>query len=331
MELWIRLDASSNIGFGHLVRMSALAKAAVAREWKVKLFTTSRVAVNLPPGIELTYIDGDKQLLNQSLINKPDWLFLDGYHFSQQQCGIFNRIANRLAHIDDLQQAYPLDSHLVVSPSGKDFKDFYSNTFPRATLLLGVRYVLLRSEFQQGFLSYPKRDIVLVSFGGADVANLSLDAVEALSNQGLSDIHLVVTDAMTIDLNSPKLAKVTLHQNLGAKEMASLMGKAQFAIAAAGSTIFELASQGVPSVFAIVADNQVKASREAEASGWCCAFDARGCSAQQKLVEQLTYLLASDLSQRHDLALKMVDVYGAERVISAMESITQSNGDIRQV
>ncbi|WP_221074016.1 hypothetical protein [Agarivorans aestuarii] len=331
MELWIRLDANPSIGFGHLVRMSALANAAIARRWKVKLFTTSRITINLPTGVELNYVDSDQQLLNQSLINKPEWLFIDGYHFTQQQCEIFNRIADQLAHIDDLQQAYQLDSQLLVSPNGEAFKAFYCETFPRAELLLGLRYVLLRSEFEQSFLNYSERKIALVSFGGADVANLSWDAVEALISAGFTDIHLVVTDAMNINLNNTNLAKVSLHRNLSAKEMANLMGRAKIAMGAAGSTMFELASQGVPSVFAIVADNQVTAARELEASGWCLAFDIRVDTAKQQLSDKLDCLLASDLSKMHDFARQTVDVYGPERIITAMERISRSNRDIRQV
>jgi spore coat polysaccharide biosynthesis predicted glycosyltransferase SpsG len=330
MELWIRLDANSQMGFGHLVRMTALATAAVEKGWKVKLFTTSKIDLCLSPHIENNTIDSDEQMLHHSLIHKPDWLFVDGYHFTKQQCEIFNRVATNLAHIDDLQQSYPLNSQLLVSPNGVEYSEFYRKTFPKAKLLCGLPYVLLRPEFQQGYLDYAKRDIAIVSFGGGDVANLSLCAVESLQLAGIADIHLVVTDAMTIDLNSAALAKVTVHQNLPAKEMARLMGKAKIAIAAAGSTMFELASQGVPSVFAIVADNQKKAASQAKATGWCFVFDARECLAKQQLLEKTNGLLASELFNMHNLALQMVDVHGAERIVAAMESISQSVKPLRQ-
>jgi spore coat polysaccharide biosynthesis predicted glycosyltransferase SpsG len=52
------------------------------------------------------------------------------------------------------------------------------------------------------------------------------------------------------------MRKITLHTNADMAQMANLMRNADLAITAAGQTMYELASAGVPSIAIQVAENQ---------------------------------------------------------------------------
>lgn len=322
MRLWIRTEANSAIGYGHLVRMLALADAAVAKGFNVSIFTNTPVSIEVPASITIKYISDDTELLSESMNCKPDWLFVDGYQFTESQCLVFNQVAKYLGHIDDLALSLPLNSSLLVSPAGEQFLDFYQRQFSAAKLLCGLSYVLLRPEFMEEPSQYTQRESFLISFGGADVANLSLKAIRQLKYLNISSIELVVTDAMKLDESDELLNGVSILRNLNAAQMVELMGRAKFAIGAAGSTMFELATQGVPSVFAIVADNQTKAATALVDAGWCFAFDATQNDVEQRMTSLLQQLLTSDLLKMHQLAYQTVDAFGAQRIVDAMEEIS---------
>ncbi|NEO82311.1 glycosyltransferase [Moorena sp. SIO4G3] len=132
-------------------------------------------------------------------------------------------------------------------------------------LLLGTQYTLLRKEFWpwQGW----QRQIptvarkVLVTLGGADPDNVTLKVIQALqqvkvegleavvvvggSNPHYEQLHAAVHDSG---------AAIMLKYNV--TNMPELMAWADIAIAAGGSTCWELTFMGLPSLIIIVADNQ---------------------------------------------------------------------------
>ena len=98
------------------------------------------------------------------------------------------------------------------------------------------------------------------------------------------------------------------------------MGWADMAIAAAGTTTWELAYMGVPTLFVVLADNQEAIAAGMAADGIC--VDLGWYSAlRPKVLAREIELLRADSSAREAmgrLGRARVDGRGARRVVNAM-------------
>jgi RimJ/RimL family protein N-acetyltransferase len=138
--------------------------------------------------------------------------------------------------------------------------------------------VLLRKEFWKW--KTWKRDIpavakkVLVTMGGADPDNVTLQVLKALKEVAIPDMEVVVVlgpanhhkDDIEHFLS---LFPFKSHLLLSVDNMPEIMAWADVAIAAGGSTSWELAFMGVPSLLIILAENQRVVSHKLEEAGAC--------------------------------------------------------------
>lgn len=192
------------------------------------------------------------------------WLVLDGYRFdTEYQMGI-KQAGHKLLVVDDQAHLQYYYADIILNQNLHACNIQYPCE-PSARLLLGPKYVLLRREFQR-FTGW-RREIpplarkVLVTLGGSDPDNVTAKMIEAL--------QLVHTDGLEVRViaggNNPhykelqsmvgsSLVSVELLSNV--TEMAGLMANADLAIAAGGSTAWELAFMGLPSLLVVLADNQ---------------------------------------------------------------------------
>ena len=103
-------------------------------------------------------------------------------------------------------------------------------------------------------------------------------------------------------------------------ELKNLMDSADIAISAAGSTTYELAACGVPSILLVVAENQKRLAEEAEKQGIAINL---GCS--DKIDRNHLFLTLDVLLADHHLRQKIacqgqtrIDGRGAERVAEVL-------------
>jgi spore coat polysaccharide biosynthesis predicted glycosyltransferase SpsG len=131
--------------------------------------------------------------------------------------------------------------------------------------LLGTDYTLLRKEFWswQGW----QRQIpevagkILVTLGGSDPDNVTLKVMKALQDLEVQALEAVVVVGgsnphyqQLQDAANQSRFPIFLKQN--ATNMPELMAWADVAVAAGGSTNWELAFMGLPSIIITLADNQ---------------------------------------------------------------------------
>jgi spore coat polysaccharide biosynthesis predicted glycosyltransferase SpsG len=98
------------------------------------------------------------------------------------------------------------------------------------------------------------------------------------------------------------------------------MAEADIAIAAAGSTCWEMCFMGLPALILDIAENQTAEAMELHRRGYAKYLGSGSTLGPQKLAAELTELLGSqkvrsEISQR---CRKLVDGRGAERVVAAM-------------
>lgn len=336
MKILIRVDASIEIGTGHLMRCLALAQAwQDAGERVIFVMATEAPALGArlkSEGMEVVHLSvelGSAKDAREtaSLARQVDtsWIMVDGYHFGAEYQRIIKDSGLHLLFIDDYGHANHYYADIVLNQNIYAHEGLYANREPYTQLLLGTCYALLRREFWQwrGWQRSlpPVVRKVLVTLGGGDSDNVTFKVIQALQmmeTEGLkvvvvvggSNPHYEQLQATVQDSRFP----IRLERNV--TNMPELIAWADVAVAAGGSTCWELAFMGLPSLVLILADNQ-----------WSNAKKLSGLSVRNlgwhedvsadEIAEAVSLLLASAETRaemvRH--GQKLVDGLGVNRVI----------------
>ena len=182
---------------------------------------------------------------------------MDGYHFAPDYQKAVKVNGYKLLVIDDMAHLNHYHADILLNQNIHAPSLRYS--CDRDTeKLLGCEYVLRRREFLK-YKSW-KRKIpekakkILVTRGGADSKNVTLKIIKALNNLNNPDLEVKILSG-PMNPNISSLEK-ELHLSPSVKNMPELIAWADLAVSAGGSTCWELALMGLPSLRTIVADNQ---------------------------------------------------------------------------
>jgi len=337
-QLILRTDASAELGTGHVMRCLALALAWVGSGGAATF--VSRLPEPLArriraEGIGLVEIGcgpGDAEDLRTvdrlARSGERPWIVLDGYHFSPGYSSALRKLGRVLA-INDYGAATAIQADLHLD---QNLDGGRPGGYPEEELvLLGPAYALLRPEFQNRPARACLRPCrqVLVTLGGSDPANLTGTVLEILAKvlpQGarcLAVLGAANPRAAEVELLTRRLGPA-FEARTGVADMAALMAETDLAVAAAGSTVWELACMGVPCLALPLADNQVPVARGLERWGAAATLPP-GPGLDEARFAQLAAALVADDARRAALAeagLRLVDGQGAGRVVRAMRALS---------
>ena len=354
MKFAFRVDSSTKMGTGHLIRCLTLARALRAMGGQCHFITRNHIghvthlvaengfpATLLPAAVEVPYqdlyqewlvvsVEQDRAETHKVLTEyRPDWLVVDHYGLDHIWESHHRDVVGKLMVMDDLMSRHH-DCDLLLNQNFSDRPSPYEGRVPAACrLLLGPHYALIREEFFQYRQTLIPRDDqrALVFLGGSDHLGLNQLVLEALSDESFKgwQIDMVlganVPDRTKLVEMSAKLTHVKLHAPR--PHLADLMAQASIAIGAGGGTTWERMALGLPSIVFCVADNQKAA---------CEALDRTDeIRFVKNKVELLTAWrqLVQDSKLRAKLARsneKMVDGLGAQRV--ALTLISPQSKDL---
>ena len=243
---------------------------------------------------------------------QSDWVVLDSYRSTlDEETGW--RAASKLAVIDDLGRPHAAD--LVIDPSfGRD-----PAVYAPVPALTGPRYALVRPEFAAlrpaGRVDRPVRR-ALIAFGLNDLGGITATALEAiLPIAGPAVLDVVVGGSAP---SLPRLreldaqGEIVLH--IDVRDMAALSAKADLAVGAGGSSIWERATLGLPSIVLALAENQIAMTRALHEAGALLETDLQDLGGAWARV-------MSDDGLRQGLSresLALCDGQGADRAAGAL-------------
>lgn len=254
-----------------------------------------------------------------------DWVVVDGYVFGADYVGELKAADCRVLAFDDHGMRGPSPADVVLDGNLDADPADYSGHAPGSTLLLGSEYVCLRpgfAEMRERVLAsaVPERAAHLViTFGGGDPVGLSVLALEALRDGRLADLRSTLVlgpSASPLEHAVPEGVEVVR----GARDMAVLLGRADLALAAAGSTSWELCCLGVPAALVAAAPNQEPIGERLAARG-AAVYLGRADDATAALFADTLAGVVADAGARASLrrsASSLVDGAGAHRVVLAM-------------
>lgn len=258
------------------------------------------------------------------------WIVVDGYRFDHPFLAKLRADGRPVLVLDDDGRSSGSDADVILNQNAFASRRAYSTARPETALLLGSRYTMLRREFLQlaaRRTTAPTASRVLVTFGAADPANTTGTVVVGLAALADPELEVVVilgpanphraTIEATVRAAGPRFRLVE-----HAADLSSWMAWADLAIAAAGSTCWELAFLQVPQLVVPIAENQrpvarVLAERGAAIDlGW---YEELHSAAVAQAVEALRYDLDRRKTMQH-AGRAFIDGAGAQRVVLELRS-----------
>ncbi|WP_434153616.1 UDP-2,4-diacetamido-2,4,6-trideoxy-beta-L-altropyranose hydrolase [Pseudomonas sp. JZ134] len=304
MKVAIRVDASLQMGSGHVMRCLTLADALRQMSMQCHFFcrmhsghlmdlvrSKGYTVHVLPYGSKQTYIDNrlahahwlgstqeqDAKACNSVLQDiQPDWLIVDHYALDAHWESIVRPSCSRLMVIDDLADRMHQCDLLLDQNLGRQIADYQGLVPAECKMLMGPNYALLRPEFALLRCQSVKRRVstgvtrILVSLGGVDSDNVTGRVLNAISHASLP---ANVTITIVMGAKAPWLGQIrqqaarlpwSTEVLVGIEDMAYQMAISDLAIGAAGSTSWERCALGLPTIMMILAKNQETVAHQLE-------------------------------------------------------------------
>lgn len=331
-------DCGPRVGGGHVMRCLTLARVLADRGASVAFAANPRAqeVLTVFGGRDMAvYAVSDDlaeavpQAADWAEAFGADWVLLDHYRLSfPQEAEV--KGARRLAVLDDLADR-PRPADLVVNPGYGRLAGNYAGLVPEgARVLAGPEYALVRPEFaahrdhalqrrrEGGHLKH-----VLISLGLTDVEGITGRVVRALAPH----LEGMILDVVLGD-GAPSLPALreqaktdcALRLHVDTHAMAELMSQADLAVGAGGSSVWERATLGLPTVTAILADNQRPMAEAMAQVGLTLAVDARAADFEARLIAAVRRLIDDSALRRwlFEAPCHACDGLGAGRVADAL-------------
>lgn len=356
MSIAIRVDASLDIGSGHVMRCLTLAEE-LRRRGRTPVFVCREHAGNLCDVIERrgfsvahlpspTRVPADECTAHACWLgaswqqdaedtglalqqDRPRLMIVDHYALESRWERRIGEMGMHIAVIDDLADRshdcrWLVDQNCLPAQQAR-----YASLLPRdCVTLFGPSFALIRSEFRTAKSVRNLRDgriaQVLIFFGSVDSGDYTTRAILAIRELESSQLRVDVVTGManprrqSIEALCRQDSRFSYHCQV--TNMAELMAAADLAISAGGFTSYELAYMGVPSILFPLSPIQERVSAELAARGAALRLGQTDVFPEAELRESLRILLdsAARCRQMTCAANEIFDGAGAQRVADVL-------------
>ncbi len=322
-----RADASPSIGMGHIQRCLTLADEL--RRQGSSISFLSGVSPGLKDFLQSIHWVDWHWVEDASIDHLPNFaedfkfIIVDHYELDSAWEVQAQSIAHCLLAIDDTASRPHAADVLLDQNFFPDASMRYSRWIrPTTQQLLGPRYALLRPEFaikRAHYTPAPVVQKVLIQAGGSDPTGLTELALEALALVGgVRQIRAIVgaanPRASEIVARYAETDRVEVIRHTEA--VVDHMLWADLCIGATGSSTWERACLGLPSVVVSVAENQLAIGQSAHAAGltfWAGPASAVSVKQLAHAIENVINSPSSRMEQWR-IGRSLVDGLGARRV-----------------
>lgn len=341
LNLLTRADGDAVIGTGHVMRCIALSEA-----WRRVGGTAAVATASSSPavmarieraGLPVHGLPADPGSLADAELTiglarqlGATWLVTDGYRFDDDYQRRIHDAGIPLLVIDDYGHAASYSGDMILNQNLSAREDWYARRGPDVSLLLGPQFALLRSEFlaySDWHRSFPDRGRrVLVTLGGSDPTNVTAKVLAALDEL---DLGLEVRTIIGGDYRHSLPVAAAIRD---ARNMPELMAWADVAVAAGGTTAWELAYMGLPSITLVLADNQVDLAASLDGAGLSQNLGMHSV-VDANMIAMAVRELVLDRERRSAMSgrgRKTVDGRGADRVVTELLAATRSAAEAHE-
>ena len=267
-NLLIRVDSTYESGMGHFMRTLALAQKWQKERDKIyfvindndnlkKRITDENMEFIINPFKSGSNNDADFLIDTYDGFN-ISWVIVDGYIFKENYFDILRDNNLNFLIFDDDGNLNHYNSNIILNQNLHGKSEWYSFKKEDYTnVLVGTNFVLLRNDFLQ-YLDYKKiikdkAKHILITLGGSDVNNYSLEILDTLNKLAYADFEVKVVigannkhENELINFSESLNFNVQILKNI--PNMSEIMIWTDLAFSSGGTTVWELAFMGVPTI-----------------------------------------------------------------------------------
>lgn len=358
MIIVFRVDASQQIGTGHLMRCLTLAAAFRSRGFQTvfisrtgnvsdqvksnghvfRLLEGSTSSENIDPEVphaqwlEASWEEDAQQTVGLLKGLKDITLIVDHYAIDNKWESVLRKVCQQMVVMDDLADRRHHCDLLIDTNYKRRPSDYSGLVSESCTLLTGTDYVLLRSEFaamrdqaksKRATLQEISR--ILVFMSGTDPENFTEKVLKSLALvnwTGRPSIDVVLGKSFEhIQLIKSLVRDFPLEIKviIDTRKMAQLIYNADLAIGSAGGATWERCCLGLPAISLTIAENQVYANDILGKDGIVIKLEKTD-SQFDDLVSELE-AITRDMDRMNRLSqnsFAIIDGKGTERVAQAI-------------
>jgi spore coat polysaccharide biosynthesis predicted glycosyltransferase SpsG len=336
MTVVIRVDGGPEIGYGHLIRSSALCEEIITAGQTVTVATATPESTRaiFPDTVALVDLPsrGDPTPFVEWLeTTAADVVFTDAYPVDTAYQQAVRKRAPLAVLQDDAQHAVCADLFINGNLYAPDQNyEFVGNT-PKTCL--GTEYVLLRREIRDRAATEPpqrhepKRTIVMM--GGSDIGGLTPTAVRAFDGLDLRVDAIVGPGCSTAQEQAVRTAATETDSDVRVTrdpdDLVDRMLAADIGVSTASSATYEFLALGTPLVSIPVVDNQEPIA--AALSQRDAAMVLQRGDGEDAFRSAITeYVRNTELRRRRcQRGFQLVDGGGTSRVAAAIRDISNQH------
>ncbi len=360
MKVIFRVDASFEIGNGHVIRCLTLAKVLTSVDYSVKFICRNKPG-NLIDlirergfAVEIIFEKSVKDgLIKESKDEYENWLgvseaedaeetievisndgpidllIVDHYSLSTIWEMELKKNVKNIMVIDDLANRKHsckilLDQNWFENPDSRYDKLLLDDS----KKLLGPKYALLEDQFLKSKNYFKKKGgddyKLFVFFGGSDPKNLTSLAIKSINDLNIKNLKIDIVIGQ--NNSNIKAIKKIINSNQNIKlhiqinNIADLLKKSDFALGAAGINTWERICLGIPSIVISFSDNQKTLLEDLKKYN-CITYLGDYSCVDAPIIKEAILGEMKKIPRRNKLFLEdLIDGKGSERVLKVIKS-----------
>ena len=355
MNILFRADASIHIGSGHVMRCLVLAKILSNRGHKVTFATRPqkgdfvdyiqqqniqiiellRASESTSPQnendytawLKLTWLEDANDFIQKA--GEVDLVIVDHYGINKEwEKHVSQSLNCKIFVIDDLVREHC--ANLILDQTFGRQEQEYITANKETRILTGSQYSLLAPQYSELRKQTEQKKSkstdckVLVTMGAIDTPNVTLKVLQALSIIENINVTVLLSPRAphyeSVSLFCTNIPSIT-HIDFS-EDVATLMLEHDVAIGAPGSTSWERACLGLPSIIIPIADNQIDIAENIANAGAAIKLAIEDIEVEFKN----TFKLLIDKWLEYRVAnLKITDGLGVYRIAYEIEQFSPEN------
>ena len=352
MDIVFRVDSSSKIGYGHLMRCLSLADA-LKKTMRIEIFfickflkgNTEKIIEargyrvgfinDISDGSKFNWSDDALKTIDFISPYMPSWLVVDNYNIDYKWHRRIRPYVSNLMVIDEINDRNFECDLLLDQTIDTQIQDYIDKVPEGCKILTGSKYSLLQAEF----LELRKKAIyrrkgtkkiqsLLVSLGGSSHANeylvMFLKSINRFDWQHRPKVDVVLGGRNYISNITELLPEFDCKVHTYVNNMWDFILKSDIAFGAGGTSIWERCCLGLPTIAIGVAENQRLALERVHKYGGLYSIGCCKKVPNEEINNAISYLLSSNdnYSSMVKKSLNVCDGQGVNRVCQIMMSNT---------
>ena len=336
--IFIRVDSSTKIGYGHFMRCMALADT-LQKNFEINFITRSLegslISYIQKKGFGIFRFYSNSEKINEkndaqktiSLIKKhsgsKNILIVDNYQLSKKWETDVKPFVHKLIVIDDLSNRLHNCDLLIDQNLHTKVNGLYKGLIPSNCIkLIGPKFSMIRKKFRMLKKSVKPRTFpikkILVSFGGSDIENQTPVALNSIKKMnGKINVDVVVGKAnkckKTLKIFCNKNKHFTYHEQID--NIADLMLSSDLSIGSSGSTTWERCSLGLPAIVSISSNDQRDIANSLSRKKCIINLGDVKKLKESSYINVITNLKKNDLRNMSKNSMSLVDGNGTQRIL----------------